>query len=137
MEIDDLIEDLIEEELSPDDTFEMNLRTNATYEELPPKLVEKIAASSDVLSPLTTNEYLRECHVAATNLRHLFGDGEGMVAEYTSTILSNLTVLATEIRKDPMSFFFACLRTIDDPAEQDRLLSDAQLRLARFSAERS
>ena len=75
--------------------------------------------------------------MAATNLRHLFGDGDGMVAEYTGTIISNLTVLATEIRKDPISFFFACLRTIDDPVEQDRLLSDAQLRLSRFSTERS
>lgn len=70
----------------------------------------------DNIKGLTTNEFLIEASEHAAMLKNMLGDADGVVAESCQAIMSNLTVVSTEVSKDPVGFILSFARAIEDDA---------------------
>lgn len=118
-----------------DDVETFGYANQAKHSEIPVEAALTLQKTRDRVRSITTDEFIAEAVESAAMLRNTLGDADGVVADHCSNIISNLSVLATEIQKDPVGFLLSFARAIEDVGERVAWADQVSTRLAKFSAD--
>lgn len=87
--------------------FEEDFNASLTNTLTPTALLRSVQNGIDRVRSFTVDEFIHDAFRSATMLRNMLGDADGVVAEQTEAIRSNLIVVLTEVRKDPAEFIIS------------------------------
>ncbi len=119
-------------EVADFDELELGYATWTTHSEVD---VDKAHRAERVVSNVkstTTNEFIIEAVNLAAMLRNTLGDADGVVADATNQIIANLTLVSTEIHKDPCGFMLSFIRAIEDDDDRKQTATQVAARLTRY-----
>lgn len=118
-----------------DDVETFGYANQTKHSEIPVEAAMALQKTRDRVRSITTDEFIAEAVESASMLRNTLGDADGVVADQCNNIISNLSVLATEIQKDPVGFLLSFARAIEDVGERVAWADQVSTRLAKFSAD--
>lgn len=103
------------EEMESGDEFEVGNFRAISFTEIDDRLLNSLGLAQDRIAKVTTNEFIIEAYLAATNIRNILGDADGMAADAAETIRSNLLVTGIMIQTHPVELIIAASKVADDP----------------------
>lgn len=102
--------------------FEEGIALHRTHREFSEKEADALQAATDKITEVTSNQFLKDAYVAATNIRNVLGDGDAYAAQEAETIRSSILVIAQEIERNPTLFVIRAAKVEDSEAFRDNLL---------------